>query len=86
MYGNIVWNRLHQFSSVSFLKDFYYPTVFQGTGWWKYEFCYGKHVVQYHVDRAGEKTTLLLGKYDEQAHLDWIKENRGKAPKPKGKT
>ncbi|XP_047530097.1 endoplasmic reticulum lectin 1 isoform X2 [Vanessa atalanta] len=53
-----------------------------GTGWWKYEFCYGKHVVQYHVDRAGEKTTLLLGKYDEQAHLDWIKENRGKAPKP----
>lgn len=54
-----------------------------GTGWWKYEFCYGKHVVQYHVDRAGEKTTLLLGKYDEQAHLDWIKENRGKAPKPK---
>ncbi|XP_050347062.1 endoplasmic reticulum lectin 1 isoform X2 [Nymphalis io] len=53
-----------------------------GTGWWKYEFCYGKHVVQYHVDRAGEKTTLLLGKYNEQAHLDWIKENRGKAPKP----
>merc|ERR1719410_2615909 len=19
-----------------------------GTGWWKYEFCYGKHVLQYH--------------------------------------
>ncbi|XP_075974218.1 endoplasmic reticulum lectin 1 isoform X2 [Anticarsia gemmatalis] len=53
-----------------------------GTGWWKYEFCYGKHVIQYHVDRTGEKTTLLLGKYDEQAHLDWIKENKGKAPKP----
>ncbi|KAL0831551.1 hypothetical protein ABMA28_002342 [Loxostege sticticalis] len=53
-----------------------------GTGWWKYEFCYGKHVVQYHVDRAGEKTTLLLGKFDEQAHLDWIRENKGKAPKP----
>nr|XP_049696423.1 endoplasmic reticulum lectin 1 isoform X1 [Helicoverpa armigera] len=53
-----------------------------GTGWWKYEFCYGKHVVQYHVDRTGEKTTLLLGKFDERAHLDWIKENKGKAPKP----
>ncbi|XP_052756040.1 endoplasmic reticulum lectin 1 isoform X2 [Galleria mellonella] len=53
-----------------------------GTGWWKYEFCYGKHVIQYHVDRGGEKTTLLLGKFDEQAHLDWIKENRGKMPKP----
>lgn len=22
--------------------------VFQGVGWWKYEFCYGKHVHQYH--------------------------------------
>ncbi|XP_049868358.1 endoplasmic reticulum lectin 1 isoform X2 [Pectinophora gossypiella] len=53
-----------------------------GTGWWKYEFCYGKHVVQYHVDRTGEKTTLLLGKFDEAAHLEWIKENKGKAPKP----
>ncbi|CAH2076942.1 unnamed protein product, partial [Iphiclides podalirius] len=54
-----------------------------GTGWWKYEFCYGKHVLQYHVDRNGEKTTLLLGKFNEQAHLEWIKENRGKAPKPR---
>ncbi|KPI92913.1 Endoplasmic reticulum lectin 1 [Papilio xuthus] len=53
-----------------------------GTGWWKYEFCYGEHVVQYHVDRTGEKTTLLLGKFNEEAHLEWIKENRGKAPKP----
>ncbi|XP_063822799.1 endoplasmic reticulum lectin 1 isoform X1 [Ostrinia nubilalis] len=53
-----------------------------GTGWWKYEFCYGKHVEQYHIDRSGEKTSLLLGKFDEQAHLDWIKENKGKAPKP----
>ncbi|XP_068632451.1 endoplasmic reticulum lectin 1 isoform X2 [Battus philenor] len=53
-----------------------------GTGWWKYEFCYGKHVVQYHVDRTGEKTSVLLGKFNEEAHLEWIKENRGKAPKP----
>lgn len=22
--------------------------VLQGVGWWKYEFCYGKHVHQYH--------------------------------------
>ncbi|XP_013185274.1 endoplasmic reticulum lectin 1 isoform X2 [Amyelois transitella] len=53
-----------------------------GTGWWKYEFCYGKHVTQYHVDRAGEKTSLLLGKFDEDEHLKWIAENKGKAPKP----
>lgn len=42
-------------------------------------------MVQYHVDRGGEKTTLMLGKFDEQTHLDWIKENKGKAPKPIGK-
>lgn len=22
--------------------------MFQGVGWWKYEFCYGKYVHQYH--------------------------------------
>jgi hypothetical protein len=43
-------------------------------------------VVQYHVDRTGDKTTLMLGQFDEQAHLDWIKENKGKAPKPVGKS
>ncbi|XP_026315422.1 endoplasmic reticulum lectin 1 isoform X3 [Hyposmocoma kahamanoa] len=53
-----------------------------GTGWWKYEFCYGKHVIQYHVDRAGGKTTLLLGRFSEEAHLEWIKEHKSKAPKP----
>ncbi len=21
-----------------------------GTGWWKYEICYGKHVIQFHVN------------------------------------
>ncbi len=26
--------------------------VFQGVGWWKYEFCYGKHVHQYHEVRV----------------------------------
>ncbi|XP_026732359.1 endoplasmic reticulum lectin 1 isoform X1 [Trichoplusia ni] len=53
-----------------------------GTGWWKYEFCYGKHVLQYHVDRNGEKTTLLLGRFEQESHIEWIKDNKGKAPKP----
>ncbi|KAL4715309.1 hypothetical protein ACJJTC_004761 [Scirpophaga incertulas] len=55
-----------------------------GTGWWKYEFCYGKHVAQYHVGRGGDRTTLRLGTFDEAAHLQWVQENRGKAPKPLG--
>lgn len=33
-----------------------------GTGWWKYEFCYGKTVEQYHIEKDGSKTSILLGK------------------------
>ena len=25
-----------------------------GTGWWKYEICYGKHVIQFHVRKRKE--------------------------------
>ncbi|CAH2232700.1 jg5324 [Pararge aegeria aegeria] len=56
-----------------------------GTGWWKYEFCYGKYVMQYHAGNTGPVITVMLGKFDEQKHIDWIKENKGKAPKPHGK-
>lgn len=36
-----------------------------GSGWWKYEICYGKHVIQFHVRRRlterlkGEKNTVF---------------------------
>ncbi|XP_043261848.1 endoplasmic reticulum lectin 1 [Colletes gigas] len=43
-----------------------------GNGWWKYEFCYGRSVVQYHVERDSTKTIVNLGKFDKQKHLDWI--------------
>ena len=26
-----------------------------GSGWWRYEICYGKHVIQLHVNRKKEK-------------------------------
>ncbi len=25
----------------------------QWEGWWTYEFCYGKHMKQFHLDKAG---------------------------------
>lgn len=53
--------------------------VAQGGGWWKYEFCYGRYVRQFHIDKNGE-TSLLLGSFDEQAHKDWLKENPQKRP------
>ncbi|XP_034173675.1 endoplasmic reticulum lectin 1 isoform X1 [Osmia lignaria lignaria] len=43
-----------------------------GNGWWKYEFCYGRSVVQYHIERDGTKTIVNLGKFDKQKHLEWI--------------
>ena len=35
----------------TFLKDFFsgQQCLTGGSGWWKYELCYGKHVIQYHV-------------------------------------
>lgn len=54
--------------------------MFQGTGWWKYEFCYGRHVRQFHVDKDGE-TSLMLGIFDENLHREWIKKNPKKRPR-----
>ncbi|XP_076174151.1 endoplasmic reticulum lectin 1 isoform X2 [Ptiloglossa arizonensis] len=52
-----------------------------GNGWWKYEFCYGRSVVQYHVERDGTQTIVNLGKFDKQKHLDWIATHPYKKPK-----
>lgn len=51
----------------------------QGTGWWKYEFCYGRYVRQFHIDKNGE-TSVMLGHFDEDAHKKWLKENPQKRP------
>ncbi|XP_070496411.1 endoplasmic reticulum lectin 1 isoform X2 [Chironomus tepperi] len=54
-----------------------------GTGWWKYEFCYGKYVKQYHVDKFGGKTTIMLGTFDETMHQDFLNIHPEKRPKAK---
>lgn len=53
-----------------------------GTGWWKFEFCYGKSVEQYHIERDGSKTSINLGIFNKKTHLDWIGQNPHKRPKP----
>ncbi|CAB60843.4 Endoplasmic reticulum lectin 1 [Caenorhabditis elegans] len=47
-----------------------------GTGWWKYEFCYGKHVIQFHEDANGQRSDILLGVFDEVVHKEWVKLDR----------
>lgn len=56
---------------------------FQGTGWWKYEFCYGRHVRQFHKDKKLE-SELFLGYFSESSHRQWLARNLDKMPKRGG--
>jgi len=57
--------------------------LYGGSGWWKYEFCYGKKVDQYHEEAGGGKTVVRLGEFVEAEHLRWLEEHPTKRPKPK---
>lgn len=46
-----------------------------GVGWWKYEFCYGKHVHQYHEEKDQGKNIVVVGNWDTEEHIDWAKKN-----------
>jgi endoplasmic reticulum lectin 1 len=54
-----------------------------GSGWWKYEFCYGKYVKQFHVDKLGGTSTIMLGTFDEDIHKEFLISHPEKRPKPK---
>uniref|UniRef100_A0A182K168 Endoplasmic reticulum lectin 1 n=1 Tax=Anopheles christyi TaxID=43041 RepID=A0A182K168_9DIPT len=41
-----------------------------GSGWWKFELCFGKHVRQYHKD-----TSIYLGYFDVEKHREWLEKN-----------
>ncbi|KAK2865660.1 hypothetical protein Q7C36_001716 [Tachysurus vachellii] len=50
-----------------------------GVGWWKYEFCYGKHVHQYHEDKEQGKSIVVVGSWNHAEHLEWSKKNVARA-------
>ncbi|KAE8600762.1 hypothetical protein XENTR_v10013401 [Xenopus tropicalis] len=50
-----------------------------GVGWWKYEFCYGKYVHQYHEDKDTGKTTVVVGTWKADEHQEWAKKNLARA-------
>ena len=73
-----------------FLKGFFsgQNCLTGGSGWWRYELCYGKHVIQFHVrsfqriqksliglfkDEPGGRTSVVLGKWNREKHIEWIK-------------
>ncbi|CAF1090766.1 unnamed protein product [Rotaria sordida] len=45
-----------------------------GSGWWRYEICYGKHVIQFHEEQ-GTRTTIQLGTWNYEKHVEWINTN-----------
>uniref|UniRef100_A0A3Q4AJT0 Endoplasmic reticulum lectin n=1 Tax=Mola mola TaxID=94237 RepID=A0A3Q4AJT0_MOLML len=46
-----------------------------GVGWWKYEFCYGKYVHQYHEEKEQGKNIVVVGSWNANEHVDWAKKN-----------
>ncbi|KAF7268236.1 hypothetical protein GWI33_018602 [Rhynchophorus ferrugineus] len=58
--------------------------LYGGTGWWKFEFCYGKSVEQFHIENDGSKISINLGVFNKDKHLEWIKQHPHKKPKPIG--
>ena len=64
------------FPEKTFIKQFLSgeKCVVGGVGWWKYEFCYQKSVKQFHKERKGPKIELLLGIWDENRHIEYMKE------------
>ncbi|PFX14588.1 Endoplasmic reticulum lectin 1 [Stylophora pistillata] len=51
-----------------------YCLVGGGSGWWKFEFCYGKQVTQFHQEANGPRINILLGKWVKEAHISWKKD------------
>ncbi|XP_014259724.1 endoplasmic reticulum lectin 1 [Cimex lectularius] len=60
-----------------------------GFGWWKYYFCYGAPIEQFHSssgeDGERDKASIILGVWDEEVHKQWLKKKPSKRPKPLGK-
>ncbi|KAK7104253.1 endoplasmic reticulum lectin 1-like isoform X2 [Littorina saxatilis] len=54
-----------------------------GAGWWKHEVCLGRYARQFHKDKNGE-VSVLLGNFDEEAHIQWLAGHPNKKPKPTG--
>lgn len=48
-----------------------------GSGWWMFEICYGKSVMQYHEDEnTKNRINVLLGVWNVENHLSWIEQHK----------
>ena len=52
-----------------------------GAGWWKYEICMHRHVIQFHQDEKTKKrNVILLGEWNIENHVEWLNKNPVKRP------
>ncbi|CAB0016100.1 unnamed protein product [Nesidiocoris tenuis] len=71
------------FNAIDFLRGRACPEG--GYGWWKYKFCYNDRVEQYHHHKEkGIRESIILGHWDQKAHVDWLRDNPNKRPRPLG--
>uniref|UniRef100_T1JB26 Endoplasmic reticulum lectin 1 n=1 Tax=Strigamia maritima TaxID=126957 RepID=T1JB26_STRMM len=55
--------------------------LYGGSGWWKFEFCNGNKVIQYHEYEDKRRIEVVLGVWNEDLHKQWIADNQYKKPK-----
>ncbi|XP_050542123.1 endoplasmic reticulum lectin 1 isoform X2 [Daktulosphaira vitifoliae] len=52
-----------------------------GSGWWKYEICYKKHVRQVHKEKGKPDIVVNLGEFHMEEHIKWLERNPEKKAK-----
>jgi len=70
-------NYMRQFKNMEHMMESFFSgdTCFTaGTGWWRYEYCFGNHVKQFHDDGKTERIEILLGKWDRDTHTAWAED------------
>eukprot|EP01091_Cochliopodium_minus_P016261 TRINITY_DN6042_c0_g1_i1.p1 TRINITY_DN6042_c0_g1~~TRINITY_DN6042_c0_g1_i1.p1 ORF type:complete len:227 (-),score=43.39 TRINITY_DN6042_c0_g1_i1:80-760(-) len=48
-----------------FLKFLTTNCLIRMDGWWNYEFCFNKHIIQFHMEKDKIEKQIILGKYDQ---------------------
>jgi len=46
--------------------------IYLSLGWWTYEVCHRKHILQFHVDRHRTVDAILLGRFDQLATTNMV--------------
>ncbi|CAK9305101.1 unnamed protein product [Gordionus sp. m RMFG-2023] len=81
-YKSVVTSKSHVLASTKVERDFVrgqYCLRGGGLGWWKYEFCLWKHLIQYHEEKKRESSSAdAIESDDDDSEPDWSEEGNAK--------